>query len=67
MYKSIYKLFDKTYKLDRWKKCINYEKKNKNKKYMTQYISIFEIYSKIKNKSDIINYFREQGMLIYII
>ena len=34
---------------------------------MSQYISISEIYSKIKNKSDIINYFREQGMLLYII
>ena len=34
---------------------------------MAQYISISEIYSKIRNKSDIINYFREQGTSIYTI
>ena len=28
---------------------------------MAQYISLSEIYSKIKCKDDIINYFREQG------
>ena len=31
---------------------------------MSRYISICEIYSKIKTKDDIINYFREQGKLI---
>ena len=28
---------------------------------MAKYITIAEIYSKIKTKADIINYFREQG------
>ena len=30
---------------------------------MNKYISIADIYSKIKSKDDIVNYFREQGNL----
>ena len=45
---------------------INIEKISLKLCNMSKYITISEIYSKIKSKDDICNYFREQGEFILI-
>ena len=54
-------------KIDEKIQLLLIQKKMLTVKIMTKYITISEIYSKIRSKEDIINYFREQGKPYYII